>query len=52
MICEVRNNNSEVILKNPTISDIFAFIYLLFHKDKEVCFTNPQEGSEIDGRNP
>lgn len=40
VICEVRDN--EVILKNPKISDILCFMWLMFHKDKEVVFTKPE----------
>lgn len=40
MICEVRED--AVILRNPKISDILCFAWLMFHKDKEVVFTKPE----------
>lgn len=42
MICEVRNNNTEVVLSHITLGDILTLIYLIFHKDKEVVFTKPK----------
>lgn len=48
MICEIRTDDerTEVILRHITLSDVFAFIRLLFCKDKEICFTKPEDDSE------
>lgn len=43
MICEVRNNNTEVVLSNITIGDILAFIRVWSSKDKEIVFSEPDE---------
>lgn len=41
MICEVRNYDKEVVLKNAKFSDVIAVIQIWLHKDKELCFSNP-----------
>ena len=41
MICEVRNGDQEVILKNAGFKDVLAVIQIWIHKDREICFTNP-----------
>lgn len=41
MICEVRNYDKEVVLKNANFSDVIAVIQIWLHKDKELCFSNP-----------
>ena len=41
MICEVRNYDKEVVLKNATLGDVMAVIQIWLHKDKELCFSNP-----------
>ena len=43
MICEIRNEQNEVVLKNPTFLDVLSIFYLWIHKDKEIAFTKPQE---------
>ena len=43
MICEVRNNNTEVVLRNITTGDILAFIRVWLSKDKEIMFAKPDE---------
>ena len=50
MICEVREYNNEVVLKNATLSDVIAVIQIWLHKDKELCFSNPasMEGEHED----
>lgn len=45
MICEVRNNNTEVVLRHITFHDVLAILYLWLHKDKEIAFSRP-EGDE------
>lgn len=47
MICEIRED--EVVLHHPTIMDALAVLYLVFAKDKELCFTKPKEG-DADGK--
>ena len=42
MICEVRNYDKEVVLKNAKFSDVIAVIQIWLHKDKELCFLNPE----------
>lgn len=42
MICEVRNNDKEVVLKKAEFSDVIAVIQIWLHKDKELCFSNPK----------
>lgn len=53
MICEVRNNNTEVALSHMTLGDILAFIRVWLSKDKEVVFTMPiesmAESEDING---
>ena len=44
MICEVRNNGNEIVLKNVTFSDILAMMTIWICKDKELCFSNPDRG--------
>lgn len=46
MICEVREYNNEVVLKNATLGDVIAVIQIWLHKDKELCFTNPVSEEE------
>ncbi len=46
MICEIRNNNTEVALSNITFGDIIAFIRVWLSKDKEVVFSEPVEQAE------
>lgn len=41
MICEVRNYDKEVVLKNAKFSDVIAVIQIWLHKDKELCFSKP-----------
>jgi hypothetical protein len=42
MICEINNNQNEVVLKNATFSDVLAVIYIWLHKDKEIAFEKPR----------
>ena len=42
MICEVRENGAEVVLRDVTIGDIFDLIRIIFHKDREVVFSDPE----------
>lgn len=42
MICEVRNYDKEVVLKNAKFSDVIAVIQIWLHKDKELCFSKPE----------
>ncbi len=44
MICEVRDNGNEIVLKNVTFADILAMVTIWICKDKELCFTNPSKG--------
>lgn len=44
MICEVRDNGNEIVLKNITIADILAMVTIWICKDKELCFSNPNRG--------
>ena len=46
MICEVRNNNTEVVLRNPTFSDVLAILYLWLHKDREIAFSRLEERND------
>lgn len=46
MICEIRNNNNEVVLRNPTFSDVLAILYLWLHKDKEIAFSRPENDED------
>ena len=48
MICEIRSNDHEVVLKNPTFSDVLAVLYLWLHKDMEIAFYKPEEDSDAD----
>lgn len=43
MICEIREDGKEVVLRHPTLSDVLAMMILLFKKDKEIVFTKPEE---------
>ena len=44
MICEVRDNGNEIVLKHATFADILAMITIWICKDKELCFSNPNGG--------
>ena len=48
MICEIRNNEQEVVLRNPTFPDVLAVFYLWLHKDREIAFSKPEEDSDAD----
>ena len=50
MICEVREDGREVVLRNPTLSDVLAMLTLLFRRDKEIVFTRPAEEDDHDER--
>ena len=43
MICEIRKNGQEVVLRNPKLSDVLAMLTLLFMPQKEIVFTMPEE---------
>ena len=43
MICEIREDGKEVVLRHPTLSDVLVMLILLFKKDKEIVFTKPEE---------
>lgn len=49
MICEIRNNESEVVLKNATFRDVLAVVHIWLHKDTEIAFSKPEEGKQNDG---
>ena len=44
MICEVREDGREVVLRRPTLLDVLAMLMLLFMRDKEIVFTKPPKG--------
>lgn len=44
MICEVRDNGNEIVLKHVTFADILAMVTIWICKDKELCFSNPNRG--------
>ena len=44
MICEVREDGREVVLRSPTMLDVLAMLTLLFRRDKEIVFTQPPKG--------
>ena len=43
MICEIREDGKEVVLRHPKLSDILAMLTLLFMPQKEIVFTKPEE---------
>jgi len=43
MICEVRENGKEVVLREAKLADVFALLTLCFFKGKELAFTRPTE---------
>ena len=43
MICEIREDGKEVVLRHPKLSDILALLTLLFMPQKEIVFTKPEE---------
>ena len=43
MICEIREDGKEVVLRRPKLSDILAMLTLLFMPQKEIVFTKPEE---------
>ena len=43
MICEIREDSKEVVLRHPKLSDILAMLTLLFMPQKEIVFTKPEE---------
>lgn len=47
MICEVRNEDQEVILKNADFRDVLAVIQIWIHKDREICYQNPISAEEF-----
>ena len=44
MICEIREDGREVVLRQPTLLDLLAMLTLLFRRDKEIVFTQPPKG--------
>lgn len=42
MICEVRNNGTEVVLSNVKVGDILAMVGVFIHKDRELVFHRPE----------
>ena len=44
MICEIREDGREVVLRRPTMLDVLAILTLLFRRDKEIVFTSPPKG--------
>ena len=44
MICEIREDGREVVLRRPTLLDVLAMLTLLFRRDKEIVFTKPPKG--------
>ena len=44
MICEIREDGREVVLRRPTLLDVLEMLTLLFRRDKEIVFTKPPEG--------
>lgn len=44
MICEIREDGREVVLRHPTLSDVLAMLTLLFRRDREIVFTAPPKG--------
>ena len=47
MICEVRNEGNEVVLRNPTLGDIIDVFKIWVRQDKELCFTRPVDEEEV-----
>ena len=45
MICEIREDGREVVLRRPTLLDVLAMLTLLFRRDKEIVFTKPPSSS-------
>ena len=43
MICEIREDGKEAVLRHPTLSDVLVMLMLLVKKDKEIVFTKPEE---------
>ena len=43
MICEIRKNGQEVVLRNPKLLDVLVMLTLLFMPQKEIVFTKPEE---------
>lgn len=41
MICEIREDGREVVLRHPTPLDVLLMLTLLFRRDKEIVFTRP-----------
>ena len=44
MICGIREDGREVVLRHPTMLDVLAILTLLFRRDKEIVFTQPPKG--------
>lgn len=44
MICEIREDGREVVLREPTLLDLLAMLTMLFMRDKEIVFTKPPKG--------
>ena len=44
MICEIREDGGEVVLRHPTLLDVLAMLTLLFRRDKEIVFTASPKG--------
>lgn len=44
MICEIREDGRDVVLRRPTLLDVLAMLTLLFRRDKEIVFTKPPKG--------
>ena len=44
MICEIREDGREVVLRQPPLLDLLAMLTLLFRRDKENVYTQPPKG--------
>lgn len=43
MICRIDNHGKEVVLSHARFSDVIAVVKIWLNKDKEICFSKPQE---------
>ena len=46
MICRYDRFTQEVTLTHATFSDVVAVIRIWLNKDKEICFSRPQEEND------
>lgn len=48
MICEVREDGREVVLRHLTLPDVLTILTMPFRRDKKIVFKKPVEEEDHD----